>query len=85
MSVESRAESSQRHNSIRRKRAGAVALGVFVVVYLALITVSFSDRIESTPSVVLFAFLFCLGVVALLLLFRLWRGLSRSTTRRARS
>jgi hypothetical protein len=44
-----------------------------IIAYLAIITYSLSDQLDSARHVFLFAVLWCLGVVALLLLVRSWR------------
>jgi uncharacterized membrane protein len=55
------------------QRVGSVLLSAFVVAYLAIITYAFSDRLHSTRVVIVFGFLWLLGVAALAILSRPWR------------
>jgi len=60
------------------QRIGSAILAGSVIVYLAVITYSFADRLQSTRGVVTLAVLWCLGIVALVLLSCPWRNLLRS-------
>jgi hypothetical protein len=55
------------------RRFGAAIFAVMIVVYLVGITYSYSGRLDSTRHVVQLAILWCLGILALILLVRLWR------------
>jgi len=52
---------------------GSGALAAIIIAYLAIITYSLHDRLNSTQHIVRFAILWCLGIVALVLLMRSWR------------
>jgi ABC-type nickel/cobalt efflux system permease component RcnA len=54
---------------------GYAALAVFVVLYLAAITYSLSDRLDSTQHVVILVALWAVGLLALWLLWHGWREL----------
>lgn len=60
-------------SSPRLRRFGAATLAAIVVVYLVAITYSLSDSLNSTKRIVIFAFLWFIGLVALVLLSRAWR------------
>ena len=53
-------------------------LAVFILVYLAIITFSLSDHLDSPARIALLVFLWCIGIVALVLLSRPWRNFFRS-------
>lgn len=55
------------------RRIGSGVLAAMIIAYLAIITYSLSDRLDSMRHVVLFAVLWFLGAVALVLLVRSWR------------
>jgi len=62
-----------RFRSPRARRMGSGALAAIIIAYLAIITYSLYDRLNSTQHIVRFAILWCLGIVALVLLMRSWR------------
>jgi hypothetical protein len=57
-------------------RFGLVMLTIFVVCYLAIITYAILDQLGSMKSAIILAFLWCVGLLALALLARMWRDLS---------
>jgi hypothetical protein len=59
--------------SPRARRIGSSALAAFIIAYLAIITYSLSDRLNSARNVAILALLWGLGVLALVLLLRSWR------------
>jgi uncharacterized membrane protein len=65
------------------QRIGSAILAGLTVVYLVLITYSFSDRLQSTRNVIVFVLLLSLGVVALVLLSRPWRNTLRRLQRQS--
>lgn len=54
-------------------RAGILVLGLLVTTYLAAVTFSLVDQLNSPRRVAIFFFLWLLGLVALVLLVRAWR------------
>lgn len=64
---------TQFRGSPRAQRIGSMVLTAIVAFYLAVITYSLSDSLDSTKHMLLFAFLWFIGLVALVLLSRAWR------------
>jgi hypothetical protein len=73
MSQEATSKFAQFRGAPLARRIGSVALGAWIVLYLAVITYTFSDRLDSMKHVTLLFFLWLIGVLALGLLSRAWR------------
>jgi hypothetical protein len=70
----------QFHGSPRARRAGIISLATIVAIYLAAISISWTDQLESRRHIALFVLLWLLGLTALALLARAWRQARRNTT-----
>jgi len=68
---------SKIRGSLFVRRIGSAILATITAAYLAIITYSFSDRLQSTRNIVVFVLLVSLGLVALAVLSRPWRNLMR--------
>lgn len=60
------------------RRIRIAALGLLVVIYLSLITVSYVGQLQSSKRIFILGFLWLLGLVAIALLVRAWRHLTSS-------
>jgi len=68
---------SEFRKSTIAQRIGSVVLAAIVVTYLGLITYSYIGRLHTIRTVVVFAVLMSLGIVALIVLSRPWRNIFR--------